>query len=95
MENIKGNPVPSIDNLLKQYINYRDSDIMEGVECGNILAFIYFLKYNNLHGKRFISQKECKERFKELQNGVETDNEQPICTRCKRPFGTLCLSCNI
>lgn len=69
---IEDNPVPSIDDLIKKYIDYRDSDIMEGVECGNVLAFLYFLKYNNLHSKRFILQKECKERLKELQNGVET-----------------------
>ena len=40
-------------NLLKLYEKFRDSDILEGLDEGIILAFLYYVKKGNLEGKSF------------------------------------------
>lgn len=40
-------------NLLKIYKNFRDSDILEGIDVPILLAFLYFVKIGNLESKSF------------------------------------------
>jgi hypothetical protein len=64
----------SFDDLLEIYKDFRDSDISEGEESANILAFLYYIKKGNLEGKSFnphyylnTEKDPLAERMKELE----------------------------
>lgn len=87
MDNKKDNPVPSIDKII--------SRIKIGIEgaCDCTLLLDekeYLIESTGWELLGYIMQKDfngllnyIKENFTDdLQNGVETDNEQPKCTCC-------------
>ena len=56
LANLINKPVETTNeqpNLLKLYEKFRDSDILEGLDEGIILAFLYYVKKGNLEGKSF------------------------------------------
>lgn len=71
-------------NLFDEYIDFRDSDVLEGCNEGNILAFLYYLKKGNLHDKSFnpychanTEKDPLAEREKELRLMYKNTDNQP------------------
>jgi len=81
-DQIKDNPVPSIDNLIE------------------ICRQMVYLAASNPKQKVY-AIKTINEEFQKLQNGVETDKEEPIKSKCsciKPNYGfksvAVCTDCN-
>jgi hypothetical protein len=64
---IEDNPVPSLDNLEKEFNNRAD---LWGYDSGETVKNLF----------KFLKEK--------LENGVETNKEQPKCNTCKKVIGT-------